>query len=645
MTSGAQQDDAQDREAEALFLRAVATYDQGLFPEASEQFAQLSAAYPRSARVTAALIMRAKALFWMGENLESVKATRALLSTWPSSTYSADAHQLLAAVYYRIGRVDEALHECSLSWELLAHPAPPRLLESLGSMVDTIATRHLTVEALERAIAQQGTRDYQARLLLNLAEKQAAAENTKAARIALDTLLSTFPEQQGQPRVMKLLAAIAERSDVKLGVLLPLMRNEPPSAGKEIATDVNEGIEYAIQLFARDPSQRIRVTLVAGDTERDPAVAYRLVHEMALDQGIVGIIGPLFSTTTATAARAAQEASIPLISPTANANGIAAAGSFVFQANPDYETRGRAMARYAVEKKGFRRFAVLAPSDAYGKFLADGFVDEARHLGASIVASEWYERGKSDLTSQLRNIRRAGLRTGADAFISFGGKKKLGELMKLVAYGVPVKTLDSLLHKGAMVNAVALLGPYAAARLDSLGISVVYNEVMTDSLDTPITTIDALYAPITSPEEIGVISSQTVYFNIQAQLLGSGEWNSLSGLDEHRRYTSGVVFESDSYADTTSAAYREWAGGYKVRFHHRPSKNSLFGFDTADMVLGAMRDGATTRQALARALSNTRNFTGYHSAIGLSTRRVNNILSILRFDGQNISRIDEIRVE
>ncbi len=645
MTAIAQQDDMHDREAEALFLRAVASYDQGLYREASEQFAQVSGNYPRSVRVTAAQIMRAKALFWLGENMESVKAARALLSTSASSAYSADAHYLLGAVYYRIGRVDEALQECALSWELLVQPAPPRLLESLGSILDTIAARHLNVEALERAIAARGTRDYHARLLLNLAEKHASAENTRAARIALDSLLSTFPEQQGQPRVMKLLMEIAERSDVKLGVLLPLMRNEPPSAAKEIAGDVNDGIEFAVQQFGRDPSEQIKVTLVTRDTERDPAVASRLVNEMASDQGIVGIIGPMFSTTTITAARAAQEVSIPLISPTANANGIAATGSFVFQANPDYETRGRAMARYAVEKKRFRRFAVLAPSDAYGKFLADGFVDEVRNLGASIVATEWYERGKTDLTSQLRNIRRAGLRIGTDAFISFGGRKKLGELMKLVGLGVPVKTLDSLLHKGAMVNAVTLLGPDAAAHLDSIGITVVYNEAMTDSLDTPVTTIDALYAPITSPEEIGVVSSQIVYFNIQAQLLGSGEWNSLSELDEHRRYSSGVVFESDSYADTTSTVYRDWAAGYKARFNRRPSKNSLFGFDTADMVLGAMRDGATTRQALARALSRTRSYSGYHSAIGLSSRRVNNILSILRFDGQNISRIDEIRVE
>ena len=100
---------------------------------------------------------------------------------------------------------------------------------------------------------------------------------------------------------------------------------------------------------------------------RDPAVAARLTKELAADQEVIGILGPMFSSTTLTAARAAQEAAIPLISPTANANGIAALVQFVFQANPDYEMRGRAMARYAVGKLGFRTMAVLAPSDAYGK--------------------------------------------------------------------------------------------------------------------------------------------------------------------------------------------------------------------------------------------------------------------------------------
>lgn len=641
----AQQGNPPDAEAEVLFFRGVSLYDRALYREADVQFARLCTAFPQSLRVTAAMIMRAKALFWLGENVESARTARALLETSPSSAYAADAHFVLGAVYHRIGRNDEALQELSLSWARLPRPVPVRLAESLGNLIDTIATGHLSVEGVERALRGEGPSPYHARLLLNLAEKHAAAENNRLARVALDSLLSTFPEYQGQPRVMRLLAQIAERSNVKLGVLLPLMRKEPPSAAKEIARDVNDGVEYAVELFGRDAYQRIKVALVTRDTERDPAVASRIVREMAADQGIVGIIGPMFSSTTISAARAAQEASIPIVTPTANANGIAAAGSFVFQANPDYETRGRAMARFAIEKKGFTRLAVLAPSDSYGKFLAEGFVDEARRLGAHIVATEWYERGKADLTVQLRNLRRAGLRLGSDAFIAFGGKKKLGELMKLVSLGVPVKTLDSLLHKGALVNVTTMLGPDAAARLDSLGISVVYDEIMTDSLDTPVANIEGLYVPISTPSEIGVVTSQTVYFNIQAQLLGSGEWNSLSELDENRRYSTGVMFESDSFEDTSSTAYQEWAAGYRARFQRRPSKNSLFGFDTAGMVLQAMREGATTRQGLARALAGLKEYRGFHSTIGFSPRRVNSHLLILRFDGQNISRVDEIRVE
>ncbi len=630
---------------EELFQHAVALYDQGQYRAAAEQFARLPVAYPASPRVTAAQIMQAKALFWLGENMESVKAARALLTTSPSSAYAADAHYVLGSVYFRIGRREESLREFSRAWELLPRPEPPRLRESLGSMVDTIAARYLTVSELERELAAGGPRDFRIRLLVNVAEKHVRAEDTRAARITLDTMLSTFPELQSQPRVMRLLEQITERSDVKLGVLLPLMRNASPSAAKEIAGDVNDGIIYAVQLFANDPKNRIKVTLVTDDTERDPDRASNAVRAMASDIRIVGIIGPMFSSTTVPAARAAQEESIPLITPTANANGIAATGPFVFQANPDYDMRGRAMARYAVTKKGYKRLAVLAPSDAYGKFLAEGFVEEAHHLGATIVAAEWYERGKTDLSVQLKSIRRAGLRVGSEGFIAFGGKKKLGELMKLVALGVPVKTLDSLLHKGALVNAAKLVGPDAAARLDSLGISVVYNEVLADSLDYPIKTIEALYAPIGSPEEIGVVAAQTVYFNIQAQILGSGEWYSLPDLDEHRRYSTGAVFESESYTDTTAAVYRDWAAGYRAHFHRRPTKNSLFGYDAAAMVLGAMRDGATTRQALARALSGIHNYVGLHSVIGLTSGRVNNALSILQFDGHNIIRIDEVRVE
>jgi ABC-type branched-subunit amino acid transport system substrate-binding protein len=629
-----------------MFRHGVALYDEGRFAEADTVFGKFLSQYPLGVQSSAATIMRAKALYVSGRNLESATVARAFLSTFPSSAYVADAHYLLGVIYRRIRRGEDAMRELLLAWETLPRPQPPpRLHEALQSVADSVADQDVSAAFLRSLLGTTPGRGPQAFLWLKMAEKGAAAEDIKAARLALDTLLSSYPEMAGHPRVSTLLGRIAERSDVKIAALLPLMRESEMSGAKEIAADIADGIQYAVERFSLDTEQRVRVTLVQHDTQRETQRAASGVRTLAADQKLVAILGPVFSNTTLAAARAAQEIGIPLISPTANANGIAAAGRCVFQANPDYEFRGKAMARYAVLTRGFQRLAVLAPSDSYGKFLAQGFLDEAKRLGARVIAAEWYERGSSDFKSQLGAIRLAGLRAASDPYIAFGGRKKLGELMKLVGLGVSVRVLDSLMACGALVQASKLVGPDAAPRLDSLGIRVVYNEIFLDSLDVPVQAIDGIYLPINSPEEIGSISSQVVYFNIQAQLLGSGEWNNLSELDASRRYCAGMVFESDTYVDITTPSYAAWAAGFTTRYKRSPSKHVLFGYDTADMLLGVLREGATTREAITRALARVKEYQGLHAKVGFSSGRVNVWVSILQFDGRGVIHVGDIQAE
>jgi ABC-type branched-subunit amino acid transport system substrate-binding protein len=303
------------------------------------------------------------------------------------------------------------------------------------------------------------------------------------------------------------------------------------------------------------------------------------------------------------------------------------------------------MAQYAVRILGFKRVAVLAPSDSYGRFLAQAFGEEVKRQGGQILAMEWYERKASDLTKQLRAIRCAGLHAGSDPLISFGGKKRLGELMKLAGLGVPVKKLDSLMAKGATVSVASLVGPDAVPKLDSLGINVVYNDIYLDSLDIPVTTIDGLYLPIGSPEEIGIVTSQIVYFNLHAQLLGSGEWNALEELDANRRYCSGIVFESDSYADSILTGRGDWYDAYVAAMKRPPTKHTLYGYDAAGLTLSLFRAGATTRAGFRRSLAEVSSYQGLHARIGFSAGRVNSWLPILQFDGRNVLRVDEIKTE
>ncbi|MBP1655972.1 MAG: ABC-type branched-chain amino acid transport system periplasmic subunit [Bacteroidetes bacterium] len=634
-----------DREIGDLFSTGVVQYQSGQFREAAETFGTLTTSYPGNKRITAAIIMRGKALFQLGENLESARAVRTILTDYPRSRYTSDAHVVLGNIYRRIGRQDDAMTEMIRAWETMVRPEPPRLAAEIVEAIDTLASTAFTPAHLRSLIPTTSDQECQAFLWLKIAENEAAGENTLRSRLALDTLLQMYPAERTHPRVTALLNRLTKQSDVRLGVVLPLMRNGAPTAAKEIAQEVLEGVSFAVERYMADPYHRISVVQVTRDTERDPLVADRVVRELAADDRVVAVIGPVFSSSAVAAARAAAELNLPLITPTANANGIAALGSVIFQANPDYEMRGRAMAQFAVKRRKCSRLAILAPSDSYGKFLAEAFSDEVHRLGARVVSTEWYERGSADLKRQLGNIRRAGLRIGADPMISFGGKKKLGELMKLAGLGVPVHRLDSLMHKGASVSAISLIGSDAAAKLDSIGIDVVYDESLADSLDIPVTTIDGLYIPISAPGEIGIVSSQVTYFNLHTQLLGSGEWNNLPELDASRRYCTGVFFESDAHADTALSSYRGWLTAFQSKYKKRPAKHTLYGYDTAELVLQTIRGGATTRQGFGRALAEVREFQGLHSKVGFSQRRVNVWLSILQFDGRNVLRVDEIQTE
>jgi ABC-type branched-subunit amino acid transport system substrate-binding protein len=469
-------------------------------------------------------------------------------------------------------------------------------------------------------------------------------QNLRGAGLTLDSLLFIFPDLRSSVEVIALRSRLTSRSAVKVGLALPLMRTAPPSAMKEVGNDVYEGMTYAVEQYAADAAASVRLTTVVMDTDRDPGIAERVVREMALDSSVIAVLGPVFSATSLSAARAARDAGVPLVSPTANANGIAAVGNSVFQANPDYDTRGRAMARYAYQNLGLRKLAVLAPTNSHGRYLAEGFIREARALGARVIGVEWYERGVSDYSSQFRSLRRAGFRESEVRYIAFGGKRSRADLMKLIDLGVSYRKLDSLMNKGGMVSATELLGPERAAMLDSLGVETVVDESRVDSLEYPVEGIDGMYLPISSPEEIAGISSQVVYFNFATTLLGSGEWSSLRELHANRRYTGGIIFESDTRADS-GVAFRRFEQGFLHRYKKAPSRNAMYGFDTAALVIGLIREGALTRETLADALTHVRSYEGVHGKVGFTTGRVNGWVAILQFNGDSIVPLGEVQVE
>jgi ABC-type branched-subunit amino acid transport system substrate-binding protein len=645
VASPAQESVDYSEKAEQMFKDGLAFFSAGSYRDAVTQFDRVTRDFPACQRVTAAWVMKGKAYFRMEENLEAARTLKTFLAKYPSSTYTSDAEVTLGDVYQRIGRVEEAVQSYASAWRRLPLPIPSKLWREIVAALDSTIDQSISVTTLERMVSESRLGGERAYYWLKIAEKEAARENIVAATVALDTLSFRYPDNSFRERIALLKSRITLRSAVRLGALLPLMRTADPSAMKEVGNEVYDGVLYAMEEYAMDPSARVKVSLETKDTERDPKIAARGVEEFAANKDVVGIIGPVFTTTTTAAAGPATARGIPLVSPTANGTGIAAAGPYVFQANPDYEIRGRAMARFAVAVKGFRTVAVLAPSDTYAKAMAESFIAEATSLGARVLATSWYQHDAMDLKPQLSSIRRAGMLDAAEPSISFAGKMKSTDLMRFAELGVPVRRIDSLMNKGSVVSLSWLIGPISKSTVDSLGINVVYDESKVDSLQYPVTGIQALYVPIGSPEEIGVVSSQVVYFNFQTQVLGSGEWNNFLELNANKRYCGGVMFEADTFIDSNSVSYNDFLVGFSARMKKRPSRNALMGYDTARLMMGLIQSGATSREALAKGLAGVHDYQGLHSKIGFTPGRVNMWISVLRYDADAVQKVDEVKVD
>ncbi len=629
-----------DDEAEKIFLDGLQRFALQDYAGAYSTFSDVLSRYPSSQRVSASYLMGAKSLFHLQRYDESIQLIRTFLKAYPQSRYLADAHFTLALNLYLDRRYEEAAGEFV---KVLESSKEKILLEKAAPLLETICDENLDGVMLSRLSNGAVGAETKSLLGLKLAGKRAGAGREDEARTILAPLIQRYPNSTYAGRARDLLKEFEKKPAVKIGAILPLLSQSPDAREKAIGAEMLQGIEFAIE--ESRASLGVSADLKVLDSEGDPIRAANAVRTFAKDREIIAILGPVYSAEVSASAKAASDSGVPLITPTANANGLSSVGPFIFQANPDYELRGRAMARFAVQRLGLRTFSVLAPSDSYGKFMADSFLDELGRLGGKVIGVEWYQRGTTDLQDQFMRLRRAARLEIAEPMVSFAGKVGPREVKQFTARGVPRQLLDSLIANRGKIRLSALFWSEGEAIADSLGIPLMKEVPEPDSLEVPIKIIDGLYLPIGSAEEIGILSSQAAFYNFKTQLLGTGDWYNPVELDANRRYTDGVIFDSDTYADVSDSTYLKFFDNFYQKTNTRPTKNTLFGYDSAMLLLSRIEHGAVTREKLAMALRDVRDFPGLHSKISFNHRRVNSALNVLRYKGGEVKKLDEIVVQ
>lgn len=128
------------------------------------------------------------------------------------------------------------------------------------------------------------------------------------------------------------------------------------------------------------------------------------------DQGVKAIIGSVTSGVTAGLAALAEESGMLLLTPTATADTVTEGYATVFRACFRDSYQGEMVAKFAAEKLGVKKVAVLyASGDAYSSGLRDAFVAAASTYNLELVAEESTSAVDAvEFTTQLTSIQSKG---------------------------------------------------------------------------------------------------------------------------------------------------------------------------------------------------------------------------------------------
>lgn len=191
---------------------------------------------------------------------------------------------------------------------------------------------------------------------------------------------------------------------VKIGSVAPLT-----GSMAHLGKDNDNGVRLALdEINAEAPTiggKKRRFEVLSEDDQADPRTA-TVVAQKLVDEGVKAVIGHLNSGTSIPTAKIYADAGVPQISPSATAIAYTAQGhKTTFRVMTNDEQQGGVLGRFAVEKMGGKKIAVVDDRTAYGQGLADQFEKAARAAGAQIVAREFTTDKSTDFLAILTAIK------------------------------------------------------------------------------------------------------------------------------------------------------------------------------------------------------------------------------------------------
>ncbi|MDR7492021.1 MAG: DUF2089 family protein [Armatimonadota bacterium] len=221
---------------------------------------------------------------------------------------------------------------------------------------------------------------------------------TIEGRFTLGGLARLDPEQVRFVETFLKVRGNLKEMERELGVSYPTVRARLDA--------ILQAMGYAVEA-ARAAGGEASVMLAAKDYGGDLARLGAVLDETCRDARCVGIVGPVLSREAAVVVARAVQWRVPAVSPTAT--GPMPQNRYLFRTALTAQAEGTAVARYATQHLGMKRFAVITPQDRYSLDVVTAFSEEVARQGGRLIFSATYEPGAVDFGREIKRLKEVDL--------------------------------------------------------------------------------------------------------------------------------------------------------------------------------------------------------------------------------------------
>jgi ABC-type branched-subunit amino acid transport system substrate-binding protein len=385
--------------------------------------------------------------------------------------------------------------------------------------------------------------------LLKLADLYESAKEYFEADREWRRFLSIYPKHRAASKARAKIVAIKQiylSRRVLIGALLPLSGRLKP-----FGQQVLNGIRLAMDPESDAVSEKF-VGVVVKDTEGEATALQSGLDELAREYRVSAIIGPMLSRQVAAAAPRADSYRIPLLTPTASEE-WAKPWRYVLRNSITNRQQAREIAAYAVNVLNLKRFCILYSDDGYGMEMMRVFSEEVVKLGGEIIARASYDPSATDFGPQIKYLKEA-------------------DLSKYGLLGPPPQQKGEVREYTPGFDGVFLPSDY---------------------------------------DQAGLIAAQLAFYAIEGvTLLGTNGWNSQDLFRIGGKYIDGGIFVDGFFPGSTDPSVRSFVERYRNRYDQEPTLLAAQAYDTANLILKALQQGAVTGEAVRDFVGRIQNFSG-----------------------------------